>query len=143
VPQVRTNSRTRSRVPFAKLLHLNYQLSNKRKDKAMNAKLVASCLVTAALIFPIAGHAADAASVASATKTLVKDSVITTKIKAKLAEKKLASLIHIKVETDDKGMVTLSGTAKSQKAVDRAVAIANAVKGVTSVDNQIIVEADK
>jgi hyperosmotically inducible protein len=108
----------------------------------MNAKLVASCLVTAALIIPIAGHAADADSAVSSTKVFVKDSVITTKIKTKLAEKKLASLIHIKVETDDQGIVTLSGTAKSQAAADRAVAIASAVKGVTSVDNQIVV-ADK
>ena len=109
----------------------------------MNTKLVATCLVTAALILPVAGHAADAASAVSSTKTFVKDSVITTKIKAKLAEKKLASLIHIKVETDDQGVVTLSGTAKSQAAADTAVSIANAVKGVTSVDNQIIVATDK
>lgn len=109
----------------------------------MNTKLVASCLVTAALILPIMGHAADAASAVSSTKTFVKDSVITTKIKTKLAEKKLASLIHIKVETDDTGVVTLSGTAKSQAAADKAVSIANAVKGVTSVDNQIVVVVDK
>jgi hyperosmotically inducible protein len=108
----------------------------------MNANLVASCLVTAALILPIVGHAADVDSAVSSTKVFVKDSVITTKIKTKLAEKKLASLIHIKVETDDHGVVTLSGTAKSQAAADRAVAIASAVKGVTSVDNQIVV-ADK
>jgi hyperosmotically inducible protein len=79
----------------------------------------------------------------SSTKVFVKDSVITTKIKTKLAEKKLASLIHIKVETDDHGVVTLSGTAKSQAAADRAVVLARSVKGVTSVDNQIEVVADK
>src|ERR1035437_8242263 len=103
----------------------------------MNTKLVATCLVTAELILAVAGHAVDAAPAVSSPKTFVKDSVITTKIKAKLAEKKLASLIHIKVETDDQGVVTLSGTAKSQAAADTAVSIANAVKGVTSVDNQI------
>ena len=109
----------------------------------MNAKLVANCLITAALILPIACHAADVDSAVSSTKTFVKDSAITTKIKTKLAEKKLASLIHIKVETDDQGIVTLSGTAKSQKAADRAVVLARSVKGVTSVDNQIEVVADK
>lgn len=109
----------------------------------MNTKLVTGCIFTAALMLPIVSYSADADSAVSSSKTFVKDSVITTKIKAKLAEKKLASLVHIKVETDDTGRVTLSGTTNSQEAVDRAVSIASAVKGVTSVDNQIIVEAGK
>jgi osmotically-inducible protein OsmY len=37
----------------------------------------------------------------------------------------------------------LSGTASNQMAKDKAVSIAQAVKGVTSVDNQIKVVADK
>jgi hyperosmotically inducible protein len=49
----------------------------------------------------------------------------------------LPSLIHISVDTDDKGAVTLSGTAPNQAAVDKAVSIAKGVKGVTSVDNLI------
>jgi hyperosmotically inducible protein len=41
------------------------------------------------------------------------------------------------VETDKSGVVQLSGTAKSQAEVDRAVAIAREVEGVTSVENKI------
>jgi hyperosmotically inducible periplasmic protein len=43
------------------------------------------------------------------------------------------------VETDDGGVVTLSGTAKTQTEADKAVAIAKATKGVTSVRNDIVV----
>ena len=102
-------------------------------------KLAASCLVAGALMLPIAGYAADSDS----AKTYVKDSAITTKIKAELAEEKLSSLVRISVDTDNKGMVTLGGTASSQSASDKAVSIARAVKGVTSVENHIQIAADK
>ena len=109
----------------------------------MNTKLAASCFVAGALMLPIAGHSADADSNRSSPKAYVKDSVITTKIKAELAEQKLSSLVRIRVDTDKKGMVTLNGTAKSQDAADKAVSIARAVKGVTSVESHIKVAAGK
>ena len=109
----------------------------------MNIKLAASCLVAGALMLPIAGYAADSNSDRSSPKEFAKDTVITTKIKTELAEEKLSSLARIEVDTDHKGMVTLSGTAASQKAVDKAVSIARAVKGVTSVENHIHIAADK
>ena len=109
----------------------------------MNTKLAASCLLAGALMLPIAGYTADTDSDRSSPKAYVKDSVITTKIKAQLAEEKLSSLVRINVDTDNKGMVTLSGTAASQNAVDQAVSIARAVKGVTSVQNNIQIKADK
>ena len=40
---------------------------------------------------------------------MVKDSVITTKIKAGLAAEEMFSLVHISVDTDHEGAVTLSG----------------------------------
>jgi hyperosmotically inducible protein len=106
-------------------------------------KLAATCLVAGALILPIAGYAADSDSDRSSAKTYVKDSAITTKIKAELAEEKMSSLVRISVDTDNKGMVTLRGTAPSQNASDKAVSIARAVKGVTSVENHIQIAADK
>jgi hyperosmotically inducible protein len=109
----------------------------------MNKKLAASCFVVGALLLPIVGHSADSDSDRSSPKAFVKDSVITTKIKAELAEEKLSSLVKIKVDTDKKGAVVLSGRAASQAAVDRAVEIARAVKGVVSVTNHIKVVADK
>lgn len=105
----------------------------------MKLKLAASCLVAGAMMLPIAGYAADSDS----AKVFVKDSAITTKIKAELAQEKLSSLVRINVDTDNKGMVTLSGTASSQNAVDKATSIARAVKGVTSVENHIQIAADK
>lgn len=109
----------------------------------MNIKLVTTCLLAGALALPFAAYSADGDKDRSSPKTFVKDSVITTKIKAELAEEKMSSLVKIKVDTDDKGAVSLSGTAATQAAVDRAVAIARGVKGVTSVQNDIRVQADK
>jgi len=107
----------------------------------MIIKLAASILVSTALMFPMAGYTAD--SDKSSATTMVKDSVITTKIKAELAAEKMSSLVNISVDTDHKGAVTLGGTASSKSAADKAESIAKAVKGVTSVNNQIKVVADK
>jgi hyperosmotically inducible protein len=107
----------------------------------MKARLAASCLVAGALLLPIAGHTADTEH--SKPAEYVTDSVITTKIKAELAGEKLSSLVKINVDTDNNGAVTLSGTATSQSAADKAVSIAGGVKGVTSVHNQIKIVADK
>ena len=109
----------------------------------MNVKLVTTCLLAGALMLPIAGYTADGDTDRSSPKAFVKDSVITTKIKAELAEEKMSSLVRINVDTDNKGMVVLSGTAASQNAADKAVSIARAVKGVTSVQNNIQIKADK
>ena len=109
----------------------------------MNTKLVTSCLLAAALALPIAGYTADGDSDRSSPKAFVKDSIITTKIKAELFEERMSSLLKIKVDTDAKGMVVLSGTAESQSAADKAVTIAQHVKGVTSVKNNIQIKAEK
>jgi hyperosmotically inducible protein len=106
----------------------------------MNMILAASCLVAGALVLPITSYAADSDS--SSATVFVKDSVITTQVKAELAEKKLSTLVHISVDTDKDGMVVLSGTAPSKDAVNKAVSIARAVKGVTSVENHIQIAAD-
>ncbi|WP_265942430.1 BON domain-containing protein [Dechloromonas sp. A34] len=107
----------------------------------MNHKLTASFLVAGLLLLPVAGYTADAEK--STPTEYVKDSVITTKIKAELAAEKMSSLVKINVDTDKAGAVTLSGTAASQAAVDKAVSIAKGVKGVTHVKNDIKVVADK
>ena len=106
----------------------------------MNSKLAAT-LVISALIIPVAGYAADTKSTKETVKESVADSVITTKIKAEYAKDKTVSAMNIKVDTDDKGAVTLSGTAKSKAEADKAVKIARDTKGVTSVKNDIMVQA--
>jgi hyperosmotically inducible protein len=110
----------------------------------MNMKLVTTTLLAGALVLPIAGHtASDSDSDRSSPKAFVKDSVITTKIKAKLAEEKLASAVQIKVDTDRKGIVTLSGMAMTQEEADKAVSIARRVEGVVAVENNIQIAARK
>jgi len=110
----------------------------------MNHRSLATlAVVAAALASPMVSHAADADTTKAKTKEYVKDSVITTKVKTELAAAKLSSLVKIQVETDNTGVVTLSGITTTQAGKDKAVSIAQAVKGVTSVDNQIKVVADK
>jgi osmotically-inducible protein OsmY len=73
------------------------------------------------------------------TGEYVDDSVITTKVKALLAEDDFLKSFQIGVETY-KGTVQLSGFVNSQKAVDKAVEITRSVKGVKSVRNNLIVK---
>ena len=73
------------------------------------------------------------------TGEYVDDSVITTKVKALLAEDSFLKSFQIGVETF-KGTVQLSGFVNSQTAVDKAGQIAGSVKGVKSVKNNLIVK---
>ena len=109
----------------------------------MKYKLATTALIVSAVFLPIVGHTADADSDRSHPKAFVKDSVITSKIKAQMAMDKSVSALHIKVDTDSKGIVTLSGKAKSQEEVDKALAIARGVEGVVSVENKIEVVASR
>ena len=105
----------------------------------MKTKLAITCLLIGALMVPVAGQTQDKDrnKDRSSPKAWVKDSVITAKIKAKYAADKQVSVKRIRVDTDDKGKVQLSGTARSQAEVDMAVSIAKGVEGVVSVDNRI------
>ena len=69
----------------------------------------------------------------------VKDSVITTKVKAKLAEKHMSTLTNIQVDTDNNGIVWLSGKAPTKDASDLAEMIAKDTDGVRGVHNSIVV----
>ena len=105
----------------------------------MKSNHIKSLLLASALLMPLSGFAADSDSV----KTELKDSVITTKIKAGFAKDKLVSATQVKVETDNAGVVKLSGTAKTKAEADQAVTLAKNVKGVTSVENNIQIKADE
>ncbi len=72
-------------------------------------------------------------------KAFVKDSVITTKVKSKLAADRLTTLAKIHVDTDDNGVVWLKGTTPTQEAADRAVAIARNTEHVVDVHSDIVV----
>ena len=108
----------------------------------MKIKLATACFVLGTLLAPIVGFTADSDTDRSDTKTYVKDSAITTKIKAKLAEEKMNSLVNIKVDTDSNGVVWLSGTAKTQEDADKAASIARDTEGVKSVKSRIEIKAN-
>jgi osmotically-inducible protein OsmY len=73
------------------------------------------------------------------TGEYVDDSVITTKVKALIAEDDFFKSFKISVETY-KGIVQLSGFVNSQQAVDKAGQIVRSVNGVKSIKNDLIVK---
>lgn len=109
----------------------------------MKSKLAFTGLIVGALLAPVLSHAAGDQDVDRASpKAFVKDSTITTKVKAKLAAEKLSSLATIHVDTDANGIVWLSGTASSQDQIDKAVSIARSTENVRAVKNGLKVKAD-
>lgn len=72
------------------------------------------------------------------TGQYVDDSVITTKVKAGLAQDEVLKAFGINVETY-KGVVQLSGFVDSQVTIDKAGKIASGVEGVKSVRNDLTV----
>ena len=101
----------------------------------MKFKLAAACFVIGAALAPVA-FAADS----DKPSTFVKDSVITTKIKSKLAAENPASMANISVDTNKDGVVWMGGTAKTQAEVDKALSIARSTDGVKSVKNDVKVQ---
>jgi hyperosmotically inducible protein len=95
-------------------------------------KLMLIGLVTAGAAYLPMAYAND-----SGDHHYVKDSVITTKVKTKLAAKHMSTLAHVKVDTDANGVVYLSGTAPTKDARDLAGMIAKDTDGVNSVNNEI------
>lgn len=85
-----------------------------------------------------------AAGCASTTKQegtgeYVDDSVITSKVKAAIFNEPTLKSAEINVETF-KGTVQLSGFVSSQAAINKAVAVARTVGGVSSVKNDMRVK---
>lgn len=71
----------------------------------------------------------------------VDDAGITTKVKMKLANDDLVSALKIDVDTKD-GMVTLTGTVKSELEARRAIELAESVEGVKRVTSVLTVKPD-
>ena len=109
----------------------------------MIIKLATSCFIIGTLLAPIAAKAGDADSDRSHTKTYVKDSIITTKIKAKLATDHPGSMKHIQVDTDNAGVVWLTGTANTQEEINQAILTARNTDGVRAVWNDLQVKFDR
>ena len=67
------------------------------------------------------------------------DAVITARLLASLAKDPDLSAIKIDVDTKG-GAVTLTGTAPTEAAKEKATTIAKGLKGVSSVDNKLVVK---
>jgi hyperosmotically inducible periplasmic protein len=112
------------------------------EEKAMKTKFVITCLICGMLVGSAVALAQDSDTDRSQPKAFVKDSAITTKIKTKLAAEHITSLGRIHVDTDKDGVVWLSGSARTQEAIDKAVSIARETEGVKDVHNHIKIKKD-
>lgn len=113
----------------------------------MKAQFAAICMALGLALAPTAYSADKAADEKGGTRAAVKeemtDAGITTRIKTEYAKDKEVSAMKISVDTE-KGVVKLTGNAKSKSEADKAEQIAKNTKGVTSVKNEIKVgSADK
>ena len=102
-----------------------------------NGNFVIHCLVLLMLIATFAACASTRTH--ESIGEYVDDSVITTKVKALLANDDFFKSFQISVETY-KGIVQLSGLVNSQQAVNKAGEIVRTVQGVKSVKNDLIVK---
>ena len=105
----------------------------------MKRNALYSLIFVAGTLMPAAAVLADDVD-ASHPGTFIKDSAITASIKTKLAAEHLKSLKDIRVDTDDKGIVWLSGHAPTDYDVKKAEAIARQTDGVRAVKNEIQVK---
>ncbi len=69
----------------------------------------------------------------------IEEAAVTTKIKAEMVENKTLSAFQIEVDTQD-NTVVLSGKVKTSLEKSEAERVANSVKGVSSVKNNIVVD---
>ena len=109
----------------------------------MRNKLATTCFVIGSMLVPVAAYSMDSDTHRDNPKTFVKDSVITTKIKSKLAAEHPGSMKHIRVDTDNNGVVWMSGTVEKQVDADKAITIAKNTEGVKSVKSTLKVQKDK
>ena len=100
----------------------------------MNSITRTSILVAAVALTALAGCASTQRQ--ESTGQYVDDTAITAKVKAAIFNEPTLKSAEINVETF-KGRVQLSGFVSSRANVDRAVQVAQAVSGVTSVANDM------
>ena len=100
-------------------------------------KLITSLFLISIFFIPAIVSAED-----SSVGEFVKDSAITTQIKAKLLAAKDIDSLHIKVDTDNNGIVVLTGAVKSAAEKERVHNIAHSVDGVKKVLNKLIIDPE-
>lgn len=101
-------------------------------------KLIAS-LFLMSIFFISAAASAEEFSVGE----FVTDSAITTQIKAKILTAEDIDSLKIKVDTDNDGIVVLTGAVKSAAEKEEVHNIAHSVDGVSNVLNKLIIDPDQ
>lgn len=96
--------------------------------------LIIVCLMLSVFVAGCAGT-----SVNESTGEYLDDTVVTTKVKSKLAESEKTSALAIDVDTF-KGIVQLSGFVNSIAEKEAAAQIAEEVPGVLEVKNNILIK---
>jgi len=96
-----------------------------------------SWVLAGVLILGLAGCASSGTG--QKTGAYVDDSWITTKVKSEMIANSDVKAHNINVDTT-KGVVTLTGTAKTWQESNKAAEIARGIKGVTGVENDIRVQ---
>jgi hyperosmotically inducible protein len=110
----------------------------------MKTSLATSLVAFGLLIGPVAAFAVEGSDTDRSHPTaFVKDSAITAEVKTKLAAEHITSLGNIHVDTDNNGVVWLTGSAHSQEAADKAVSIARGTEHVKSVHSDLTVKKDE
>ena len=108
----------------------------------MKSKSKFALILAGSLLLPLGMAYADDDASNGHPLNYLKDSAITTAVKSKLAAEHLKSVKNIKVDTDDKGIVWLSGSASSESQVHRAESLARETDGVREVKNHIVIRPD-
>lgn len=106
-----------------------------------NHKFIASILLASIFLAPVLS-VAENGDLKSSIEDFVKNSAITTEIKARLMEAEDIDSLFIRVDTDNNGAVVLTGTVKTEAEKDRALNIAHSVDGVKEVLNKLEVQPD-
>jgi hyperosmotically inducible periplasmic protein len=112
------------------------------QGQLMKTKLVTICLVVGTLLGSFARADVDSNSGLPQPVTFVKDSPITTAVKAKLAAEHITDVAAIHIETDTDGVVWLTGNVRTREAADRIASLARATKQVTAVYNDLKINKD-
>jgi hyperosmotically inducible protein len=107
-----------------------------------NHKLIFSVVLASIFFTPTLAVAEDKGP-ESRAEEFIKDSAITTQIKAKLLAVEDIDSLHIKVDTDNNGVVVLTGTVKTEAEKDKVNSIAQSVDGVKNVLNALEISPNR
>ena len=109
------------------------------KGSIMKTKIVLTSLIASALLMPTIGYTAEGDSAGLWSYPVlqqVPDQPITSQVKWKIGSK-MSYKDNVNIDSDNYGVVFLSGNVRSEAEKAQAESLARSVKGVTAVQNTI------